>query len=44
MVALRFSTFFLTPGGEVVKHASPGILTLFIFYTFVYEVPACLEL
>ena len=48
MVALPFSTFLLSPGDEVVKHASPGIFNTFYFlhiciYKEVYEVPACLD-
>ena len=48
MVALPFSTFLLSPGDEVVKHASPGIFNTLYFlhiciYKAVYEVPACLD-
>ena len=49
MVALPFSTVFLSPGDEVVKHASPGIFnTLYLLHIIlhlkeVYEVPACLD-
>ena len=49
MVALPFSTFLLSPGDEVVKHASPGIFnTLYVLhiciYKAVYEVPASLAI
>ena len=48
MVALPFCTFLLSPGDEVVKHASPGIFNTLYFLHIcilkeVYEVPACLD-
>ena len=48
MVALPFSTFLISPGDEVVKHASPGIFnTLYFLHVCIQkevcEVPACLD-
>ena len=37
MVALPFSSFLLSPGDEVVKHALQEFLTLFIFCTFAFK-------
>ena len=48
MAALPFSSFLLSPGDEVVKHASPGIINTPYFlhiciYKALYEVPAYLD-
>ena len=36
MVALSFSTVLLSPGDEVVKHASPGIFNTLSFFTHLH--------